>query len=99
MRIRFISSIAVLASVCVNPQYASAQTWSHDPSSATGPNFWGSVAPQYATCGTTTSGGQFQAVGAKQTPIDIKDATALMAVLPDVSFHYSATPLEVENTG
>ena len=78
---------------------ALAQTWSHDPSSQSGPAFWGSGAPQYATCGTNTSTGQFQAVGAKQTPVDIKDATTLLAVLPEVSFHYNPTPMEIENTG
>jgi carbonic anhydrase len=114
MKARIVSSLATLAVVWaisgtalaqtrrhdpLSSEAALAPTWSHDTSSQTGPSFWGSVAPQDATCGTTTSAGQFQAVGAKQTPIDIEDATTLLAVLPEISFQYNPTPMEVENTG
>jgi carbonic anhydrase len=114
MRVRIVSSLVTLAFVgamCqtvlaqtwnrdpLSTQAAAASAWSHDPSSQSGPNFWGSLAPQYATCGTTPSAGQFQAVGAKQTPIDIEDAKTLLAVLPEVEFHYNPTAMEVENTG
>jgi carbonic anhydrase len=114
MKLRIGSSFTILAVIWAISQTALAQTWSHeppsrhtaavqtwshDPSSQSGPALWGSVAPQYATCGTNTPAGQFQAVGVKQTPIDIEDATALLAVLPEVTFHYNPTPMEVENTG
>jgi carbonic anhydrase len=99
MKLRIVSSLAALASVWAAGQTSMAPSWSHDPSSQIGPGYWGSVAPPYATCGTTTSAGQFQAVGAKQSPVDIEDATTLLAVLPGVRFNYDATPLEVENTG
>jgi carbonic anhydrase len=77
---------------------AMGQTWHHDPSSLSGPNYWGSVAPQDATCGTAGSG-KFVPVGAKQTPIDIKSVETVLGVLPEISFHYNDTPMEVENTG
>jgi carbonic anhydrase len=38
-------------------------------------------------------------VGAKQTPIDIKSAETVAAVMPEISFHYDDTAMDVENTG
>jgi carbonic anhydrase len=98
---------------------ALGQTWNHDPSSPIGPSFWGSVASQDATCGTTATGnlatagrrrygvdvpetaaaGTFVPVGAKQSPINIQDSAALLAIMPPISFYYYDTPMEVENTG
>lgn len=78
---------------------AIGQGWSHDPSSPIGPSHWGAVAPQDATCGTTTSAGIFEPVGAKQSPIDIEASSALPAVVPDIQLHYADTSMDVENTG
>ncbi|HEX5226428.1 MAG TPA: carbonic anhydrase family protein [Bryobacteraceae bacterium] len=75
-----------------------AQGWNHDPSSQMGPKNWGSAAPNYATCGTTTNAA-FVAVGAKQTPIDIVDTSTLLAIMPSLGFHYADTAMDVENTG
>jgi carbonic anhydrase len=86
--------MAVLMSAC-----AMGQGWSHDPSAQIGPSYWGAVAPQDATCGNTNSNGTLVPVGAKQTPIDIEDAATLLAVMPDIWFHYADTAMNVENTG
>ena len=99
MKLRVISICGCLFGMtCCWVAAASAQTWTHDPSTQMGPGYWGSVASQYATCGTI-SNGTFAPVGAKQTPIDIQDSTTLLAVLPGINFHYFPTPLDVENTG
>jgi carbonic anhydrase len=75
---------------------AFGQSWNHDPSSAIGPPSWGFLGGYnaLATCGTAT-----QAVGARQTPINIDTAGATPADLPSLNFHYSPTTLVVENLG
>jgi carbonic anhydrase len=78
---------------------AAGQTpaWNHDAGQI-GPGRWGSVAPHYATCGTT-SGERFLAVGARQTPINIETGKAVPAALPKLSFQYRDSAYEIENTG
>jgi len=52
-----------------------------------GPDKWGDLAEEYATCKT----------GKAQSPIDLKDA--IEADLPKLSFNYKAVPLKVLNNG
>jgi carbonic anhydrase len=87
-----------LAAILLSAVGALGQTWTHNPASKNGPNYLGSVAPQDATCGTT-SADKFVPVGAKQTPVDIKSAETVAAVMPELSFHYDDTAMDVENTG
>jgi carbonic anhydrase len=75
----------------------SAQTWNHDLGSPIGPLSWGTaggVNSTFATCGTDK-----QAVGARQTPINIVSKSAKAGELPELKFHYVATSLVVENLG
>jgi carbonic anhydrase len=84
------------------PFLAPAQTagWTYNPNARESPIFWGSVLPQYATCGSAQPLAQpFVEVGLKQTPIDIVSSKAIPAELTKLSFHYDDTPLDVENTG
>lgn len=53
----------------------------------TGPDNWGSLSPDYALC----------ADGTAQSPIDVRDASALD--LTPISFDYGDTPDSVSNTG
>lgn len=73
---------------------AFGQSWNHDPGSASGPLSWGYLGgyTSFATCGT-----EKQAVGARQTPINIVTASATPSDLPALIFKYSPTPLVVEN--
>lgn len=59
--------------------------WSYEGS--TGPGHWGSLAPEYALCGT----------GKAQSPINI--AQTQQQDLVNISFHYQPTGLSVTNTG
>jgi carbonic anhydrase len=81
---------------------AQTATWNHNPQSASGPLVWGAFAPAYATCGSAVnlaSSSAVIAVGMKQTPINIISASAGLGVLPELSFRYRPTAMEVENTG
>jgi carbonic anhydrase len=62
-----------------------APHWSY--SGDTGPARWGNLEPDFATCG----------VGTRQSPIDIRNATA--AKLPAIEFSYKPVPLTVVDTG
>jgi carbonic anhydrase len=62
-----------------------AAHWSYE--GATGPAHWGSLSPDYALCST----------GRRQSPIDIKERTP--RDLPNISFNYQATPIEIVNNG
>jgi carbonic anhydrase len=95
-------SAVFAASAAFLPAIAAAQApnWTYNPNSRDAPQFWGSLAPQYATCGSANLLGQnFTQVGLNQTPIDIVSAKAIPGVLPRLSFHYKHTALNVENTG
>ena len=88
-----------IVAACLSAQTA---TWNHDPMSANGPLVWGSFAPSYATCGSAVnlaSSSTVVAVGMKQTPINIISASAGLGILPELSFRYQPTAMEVENTG
>lgn len=56
-------------------------------SGADGPDHWGDLEPEYATCKT----------GLRQTPIDIEGAKA--ADLPAIHFNYQVSPLRIINNG
>lgn len=54
-----------------------------------GPEFWGTLASEYAQCST----------GTQQSPIDLKPAQAIDANLEEPMFNYRAVPLDIANTG
>ena len=72
----------------------SGQTWNHDLGSKLGPLSWGYLDAYngFATCGTDK-----QAVGARQTPINIAAKGAVPTDLPALKFNYVPTTLVVEN--
>jgi carbonic anhydrase len=93
-----LGSLIPIIAACLSAQTA----WNHNPQSASGPLVWGSLAPSYATCGSAanlTNNSPVVAVGMKQTPINIISASAGLGVLPELSFRYHPTAMEVENTG
>ncbi len=53
----------------------------------TGPEHWGSLAPEFAVCG----------YGVSQSPIDLTDDT--QAKRHDLAFHYAPSSLVIANTG
>lgn len=59
--------------------------WGH--TGATGPEKWGDLSEEFATCKT----------GKSQSPIDLKGA--IDENLPKISFNYKAVPLKVLNNG
>ena len=59
--------------------------WGYDGD--TGPVFWGALAADYTLC----------ADGSAQSPIDIRDASALNLI--DIEFHYSETANHIVNNG
>jgi len=59
--------------------------WSY--SGAEGPDHWGDLEPDYATCKT----------GTRQSPINIEDAKP--ADLPAIHFDYQVSPLKIINNG
>jgi carbonic anhydrase len=84
---------------CVMGQPTSP-TWSHNPATQNGPLHWGGVTPSYETCGNAPLGlPTVVPVGMAQTPVDIVTANSVLALLPQIDFHYDTTPFEVENTG
>ena len=91
-----LSYLVAAVAFALNVPLASAQSWNHDPASGIGPDFWGSVAFPFATCG---AGDPFVQVGRKQSPVDIVTGQTVTTGLPGLSFHYHATPFVVENTG
>lgn len=59
--------------------------WSY--SGPSGPEHWGDLEPDYATCKT----------GSRQSPIDIEGARA--SDLPQIQFNYQVSPLKIINNG
>jgi carbonic anhydrase len=59
--------------------------WSY--TGATGPEFWGSLSPDYALC----------ASGLEQSPVDIPAGAPVNTA--DLGFAYKPSPLEIENNG
>jgi carbonic anhydrase len=93
-------NIGCMLALCVGSALGQSTTWNHSPAATNGPMHWGGVTPAYETCGTSAPGtSTIVAVGIAQTPVDIATANAVLAILPDISFHYNTTPFEVENTG
>jgi carbonic anhydrase len=90
-------SLFTACAVVFSATLASAQDWNHDPASAIGPTFWGSLTFPFATCGAGDP--TFVEVGKKQTPVDIVTADTVVAARPPLRFFYHATPFVVENTG
>jgi carbonic anhydrase len=86
---------ALLLAGCAQLQQSAAPTPGHEPHTqahwsyegATGPAHWGELAPEYALC----------ASGRSQSPIDIDDTTRVD--LPNLTFHYAPTPVEILNNG
>jgi carbonic anhydrase len=64
---------------------AHAHEWSYE--GALGPTHWGSLKPEYATCGT----------GHEQSPIDITSTT--VTTLDSIHFDYHAFPLHIVDNG
>lgn len=93
---RAICVLAAAASVFSASLPAAEATWNHDPASDIGPDFWGTLAFPYATCG---GGDPFVQVGKKQAPIDIAKVDTIATTLPKIRFTYLPTPFVVENTG
>ena len=102
--IRALAAAATLIS-CAIP--ALAVDWNHDPGSAIGPGFWGTlpaggILSTFATCGSnirTAPALGFVEVGLKQSPINIVQARTVPSTLPPLLPLYGNTPFEVENTG
>ena len=87
---------AVVITVLVCPVAAAAQAatpaaggwrtpWSYD--GAKGPDHWGALDPEYATC----------SAGHEQSPIDI--ATTTREALPAIHFDYKSGPVRLINNG
>ena len=75
-----------------------APSWNHNTGSPYGPANWGTVAPQFATCGSTVDE-HFVEVGMRQTPVNIDTSTLTRTNLPALTFQYQNTPFDIENTG
>lgn len=54
-----------------------------------GPDRWGSLSTDFATCG----------VGAQQSPINLNDADAISANIGKIQLAYHSTPLRIVNNG
>jgi carbonic anhydrase len=67
------------------PAAHAAPHWSYEGD--TGPESWGKLSPDFATCAT----------GKSQSPIDISAAT--VSSLDDIKVSYQASPLKVKNNG
>ncbi|MGE0827587.1 MAG: carbonic anhydrase [Candidatus Binatia bacterium] len=94
---RYVSYLFTVIAFAFSATFASAQVeWNHKPTSDIGPNFWGELAPSFATCG---AGDPFIEVGKKQSPVDIVTTNVVDARLHPLQFKYDATPSVVENTG
>ena len=94
---RKLSMVFLVSACAASAAEHGAPGWSH-AAGANGPDAWGSVAPQFATCGTAVGGAHID-VGMRQSPIDIATSAVVRQDLPDLSFLYEDAPLEVENTG
>ena len=78
-------SLAVLFVALLFGALADETQWGYD--GAEGPEFWGSMSPDYALC----------ADGSAQSPIDLRDASELDLV--DIEFHYAHTENMIMNNG
>lgn len=65
--------------------HSTGHAWSYE--GETGPEHWGDLKPEFATCKT----------GRRQSPIDIRGAQK--AASSSIEFNYKASPLTVVNTG
>jgi carbonic anhydrase len=77
-------ALTLSATVCA-AQEKHAHHWSYEGKE--GPEHWGDLEPEYATCKT----------GQHQSPIDIRSAKK--SDLPAVQFDYHAAPLRIINNG
>lgn len=79
--------IVCFITICLTAQTSKPHShgWAYD--GPEGPSHWGDLNPEYKTC----------KFGHHQAPIDIRSAQK--AALPQIEFHYKATPLNVTNTG
>ena len=76
--------LTLFAAILLNTLAADIH-WSY--SGDAGPEYWGQLSPEYALC----------ADGAAQSPIDIRDASALDLV--DIEFHYGESANNIFNNG
>ena len=89
---RFLNALAatVVAATLIDvaPQSSAAdKQWAY--SGANGPQKWGKLEKDFATC----------SVGTLQSPIDIPDANARKGDLPPLLFNYKAVPLKIIDNG
>jgi carbonic anhydrase len=80
-------ALLVVAAVCVpaGPRAQWKTHWGYE--GINGPEHWGDLDPEYATC----------KAGKEQSPIDIRDAQK--TELPAVRFEYKSGPLKIINNG
>ena len=78
---------ATVSSVALATGAVAATAWNHDPGSAIGPVYWGTIDPAFEKCETGTS----------QSPVDISGA--VNGGGPSLQFRYPDNELVVENTG
>ena len=74
-------------SFCLQFENALAEETDWDYRGETGPEHWGDMSAEYALC----------ADGSAQSPIDVRDASALDLV--DIAFHYAHTENMIMNNG
>jgi len=87
-RTRFLLLVVLVAAAAASAPAQDANhqhQWSY--AGETGPQHWGDLKAEYATCKT----------GKEQSPIDIRSATK--APLPAIRFQYKSSPLRIINNG
>ena len=85
-----VAAVAAPGAVAASgpPAAPPAATWSHNPASPLGPQFWSSLDPAWAACVNPDG----------QSPVVVNSADEKMD-LPVLQANYARTPLVVENTG
>jgi carbonic anhydrase len=76
-----ITELGLLSSPAIGEDHKVEHVW--DYSGSLGPNHWGDLKPEFATC----------SAGHLQSPIDIRSPKK--ADLPAIEFHYKASPLHI----
>lgn len=83
-----LKSALISAAIAISGATLAAPVpWGYE--GAEGPEFWGSLSPDYALCGT----------GKEQSPIDFISGTAIAANLSELKTDYDSNPLNVQNNG
>ncbi|MBI1743482.1 carbonic anhydrase family protein [Candidatus Acetothermia bacterium] len=84
---RIITCVVCLSFAAIIGWAGSGAEWGYE--GKTGPDFWGSLSPDYALCSS----------GKAQSPINIVDSVATKQNLRDIVFHYEPTKLHLLNNG